>query len=125
MAPRRTASEIAKANQRSLARHGAHIELTYGITSPEYWALWRFQAGKCAICMRATGRTKRLAVDHNHNLGCGHDPKTGCPKCLRGLLCATCNKFIGWNRDDPEVGRRMTKYLLDPPWPRLRTHDTI
>jgi hypothetical protein len=31
-------------------------------------------------------------------------------------LCGTCNKFIGWNHDDPTVGDRMGRYLREPPF---------
>jgi hypothetical protein len=97
-------------------RHDSHVQRHYGITKEEYAQLLAFQAGKCAICCRATGRSKRLAVDHDHSCKEGHDPKVGCPKCVRGLLCSTCNKFIGWNHDDPRVGDRMGRYLREPPF---------
>lgn len=104
----------------SAASHASHILRHYGITAEQYAELYRFQAGKCAICCRATGRTKRLAVDHDHSCKEGHDPKVGCLKCVRGLLCSTCNKFIGWNHDDPRVGDRLARYLREPPFRELR-----
>jgi hypothetical protein len=106
----------AKKRQNSAASHASHIGRHYGITAEQYAELWRFQGGKCAICMRASGKTKRLAVDHDHNCTEGHDPRFGCLKCVRGLLCGTCNKFIGWNHDDPTVGDRMGRYLREPPF---------
>jgi hypothetical protein len=51
-----------------------------------------------------------LAVDHNHE-HCA----TGCPDCIRGLLCSTCNQFLGFGRDDPALFQRAVEYLLDPP----------
>ncbi len=32
-----------------------------------YWALYEFQGGKCYVCQVATGKKRRLAVDHEHN----------------------------------------------------------
>ncbi len=113
---RRTASE---------ASHGVHILGTYGITKEEYQALWAFQAGKCAICVKATGASRRLAVDHDHKCRQGHDPKTGCPECVRGLLCGKCNVFLGYIRDDASIGGRIGRYLLDPPFQQLRNRKRL
>lgn len=100
--------------------HGNHILVTYGITTEQYRALLAYQAGKCAICIKATGRSKRLAVDHDHSCRQGHDPKRGCPECVRGLLCSRCNGFLGWIRDDHTIGGRIGRYLDDPPFQQLR-----
>ena len=101
--------------------HGLHILTTYGITSEEYTALWQFQGGKCAICVKASGATRRLAVDHNHKCPTkSHDPKLGCPECVRGLLCGKCNVFLGYIRDDASIGGRIGRYLTEPPFQLLR-----
>ena len=62
---------------------------------------------KCAICGR-TGKTREIAVDHNH--------KTG---ETRGRLCLTCNKGIALFRDDPELMFTAANYLIYPPVIRL------
>jgi hypothetical protein len=92
----------------SLRSHGLAIEAKYGITAAQYEALYVFQGGRCAICQRATGRSKRLAVDHDH--------KTG---EVRGLLCSYCNQMVGQARDDPEMFQRAADYLLNPPFGRM------
>lgn len=114
-----TCQKIADRKARA-KRHENHIQTTYGITAAEYKQLLAFQAGKCAICCRATGRSKRLAVDHSHACQEGHEPKVGCRACVRGLLCSTCNEYIGRMHDDPRVGDRLAKYLRTPPWQSLR-----
>lgn len=86
------------------ASHGRWIEKTYGITSEEYQTLYEAQGGSCYICQRAKGLTKKLSVDHDH--------KTG---FVRGLLCTTCNKFLGHIRDEPNAGARVEQYLTIPP----------
>lgn len=61
----------------------------------------------CAICGPWTGRkgtTRALAVDHNHATG-----------EVRGLLCSTCNLFLGAIRDDPRAFDRARDYLVNPP----------
>ena len=98
----------------SEAAHGNRIENLYGITSEQYWALYEAQGGRCAICQRATGKSKRLAVDHDHRAGCGHDPKHGCPQCIRGACCTTCNVIL-LGRYNIDSLARAIHYLLDPP----------
>lgn len=77
--------------------HGRRLEQNFGITAEQYWAIYAAQGGKCFGCQRATGKTKRLAVDHDHTLALehGHNPDVGCPKCIRALLCGPCNVTIG------------------------------
>jgi hypothetical protein len=88
----------------------------YNITSEQYNLVKEAQGGKCAICQRATGATKALAVDHDHSC-CGHGGS--CGKCVRGLLCSTCNKLLGFARDDPAMFYRAINYLKEPPAKRV------
>ena len=73
---------------------------TYGLEAGAYDQLYIEQGGVCAICRRATGASKRLAVDHDHETG-----------RVRGLLCSVCNKLVGYFRDSPEAFRRGADYL--------------
>nr|WP_279494490.1 endonuclease VII domain-containing protein [Actinocrispum wychmicini] len=85
------------------------MQATYGITAEQYAALYTLQGGRCAICRRATGRGKRLAVDHNHATG-----------EVRGLLCKPCNRdVLGHLRDDVSAFERAIAYLTDPPALRM------
>ena len=52
-----------RANRRSTTQEQRWISV-YGITGDEYWRIYRYQLGVCAICQRATGARKRLSVDH-------------------------------------------------------------
>lgn len=99
-----------------LVAHARRVELGYGITGEQYWALYKAQGGRCALCQRATGKTKRLAVDHDHAKArevCGHDPKIGCPNCVRGLLCGPCNTGLVIHPVDTLL--RAVSYRYDPP----------
>jgi hypothetical protein len=108
--------------RKRVARSVKHVESTYELTDEEYQALYEFQGGRCYICRRANGTTKRLAVDHNHRLPCStvHGQTKGCKQCVRGLLCSLCNDTIAHLRDDPLAAARIIEYLGLPPWHRVR-----
>lgn len=88
--------------------------------------LYRVQGGRCAICKIATGRSKRLAVDHSHKCPVGgHDPKVGCQFCVRGLLCSTCNVYLGRIRESIDAYQRGIDYLKNPPWNKVRKDEGL
>lgn len=93
--------------------HASRLAANFELTPEQYWALYAMQGGKCFGCRRATGRTKRLAVDHDHECDRGHDPKKGCIYCVRCLLCGQCNQIIG--RLDVAALLRLIEVLTDPP----------
>ena len=57
------------------------------------------QGGGCAIC-GARPKVRRLNVDHEHLSG-----------AVRGLLCARCNRGLGWFADRPERLEGAALYL--------------
>lgn len=92
-----------------LRDHMRYVERTYPITEAQWRAIFRAQGGACAICKRPF-KSVLPAVDHNHLTG-----------EVRGLLCGgsfdakTCNRIIGFWKDDPRIFRRAADYLADPP----------
>lgn len=104
--PRCATCHRAKTAERKEVAHGQYVERVYGITAEEYGLLYEAQGRRCAICRRATGAVRRLAVDHDH--------KTG---KVRGLLCKPCNRYgLGmFARDNPEIFDRAADYLRNPP----------
>lgn len=102
---------------RALEAHDRRIEATKGITGAEYWAIYKAQGGRCALCRRAQGKSKRLALDHDHACQEGHDPRFACRKCARGLCCQNCNRNVLGRaaHDDPAFFLRGYNYLLSPP----------
>lgn len=87
-------------NAQKKRNHERMVARTYGLKPGEYERMYKEQGGVCAICRRATGATKRLAVDHDHNTG-----------LVRGLLCGPCNKLVGYFRNSPEAFDRAAAYL--------------
>jgi Recombination endonuclease VII len=100
--------------RRLQVRRDSHRHDRYGLTPEEYARLFEAQGRRCAICRRATGASKALAVDHDHT--CCPGP-TSCGRCVRGLLCGPCNSTMAHFRDDPELFRRAIRYLRE--WPAL------
>ena len=94
--------------RRRRAAHEKRVQKVYGLSDGDYDRLYAFQGGTCAICRRATGRTRKLSVDHDH--------KTG---YVRGLICRPCNDLLGHLRDDLEAVARLRLYLVAPPASQL------
>ena len=73
----------------------------YGIDLDDYNAMFKKQRGRCTICNRHQSEfSRRLNVDHDH--------KTG---KVRSLLCARCNKALGYVNDDISWFEKALKYL--------------
>lgn len=103
----RCTTHAREARKRSrLKSHATRIEKIYGITGEQYWALYEAQGGRCAICRWASGKVKRLAVDHDHGTG-----------RVLGLLCGRCNVNRGFYGNESLV--RWIEYNLDPPAPKI------
>jgi Recombination endonuclease VII len=122
-----TTHHRARKKTSRMRAHALHCESTYDLSGEQYWAMYEAQGGRCAGCGVATGKTKRLAVDHDHTICDDHAPNQGCPRCIRGLLCGPCNVAVG--RYDIAKLARLIKYLSDPPalkgQKRVRTDDVV
>ena len=84
--------------------HRRRVKSQYGLAEGQYEALYEAQGGRCYICARATGASRRLSVDHDHRSG-----------FVRGLLCRPCNSMLGHARDDLVFFQRAMSYLRHPP----------
>lgn len=80
---------------------------SHGLTKEFYDKLSESQGGRCAIC----GTTpSKLVIDHDH--ACCPKEKS-CGKCVRKLLCPTCNSGLGFYKDSPELLIKAAEYLKD------------
>jgi hypothetical protein len=50
-------------------------------------------------------------VDHQHS--CCPGKSNSCGRCVRGLLCISCNSAIGMFDENVEVLRRAAAYVAD------------
>jgi len=77
------------------------LQKNFGITSLEYNLMLADQNHSCYICHIHEDKLDRsLAVDHDHSTG-----------KVRGLLCGTCNRFLGQINDDVHTAERLVEYL--------------
>lgn len=86
------------------------LKIKYGLTEEDYFDLLFLQDEKCAIC----GTTEPgygnyiFSVDHNHKCCIGDFT---CGRCIRGLLCTSCNLGLSKFKDDIEILRSAIRYL--------------
>lgn len=88
-----------------------HLRHKFGIDDALYDKILKAQGDVCAICREKCKTGQRLGVDHNH--------KTG---GIRGLLCSTCNRGIGYLQESPDILLAAVEYLKRLPWkkPKLK-----
>ena len=79
-----------------------------GVDAQRYQEMLREQNGVCAICHqpetspdKASGKTKDLAIDHDHATG-----------AIRALLCSNCNRGLGLFNDSVELLAKAREYVL-------------
>lgn len=106
--PRCASHDLQKRRTGKKDAHGKRVQRVYGLQDGQYEELYVFQGQRCAICLRATGASRMLSVDHDH--------KTG---LVRGLACRPCNDLLGHIRDDPATAMRIVEYLNAPPAHRM------
>lgn len=80
----------------------------YNITQDDYNAMLERQNHVCAICKGVNANGYSLYVDHDHSCCPG---EKSCGKCVRGLLCMTCNFGIGNFKDSPALIDSAREYL--------------
>ena len=107
--------EVAVRREGKQKAHDRAIE-SEDFTAADYWQLYEMQDGHCAVhTCRAQGKSKFLAVEHDHKCEMGHDPSRWCRVCVRGLTCSMHNEWIGRAGDDPEIFDSLASYLRNPP----------
>lgn len=104
--PRCTTCHRQRRKDVSEARRLAYVAKQYNLTPERYKALTERYGGQCWQCRKRKGRQ----VDHDHKCCAG---KTSCGRCVRGLLCGPCNKFLGLIGDSISILLNGVDYLKE------------
>lgn len=87
----------------------------YGLTEATFAQLLEIQNNACAMCHEPLEEGQRRHIDHDH--ACCAGKRRSCGKCVRGVLCHTCNIALGHIERRQALAR---SYLADPPGDLLR-----
>jgi hypothetical protein len=105
----RKCNDCQRRTRKASSRLG-RVRRTYGLSEEDYWALYKAQGGRCAICKQS--RQGNLDVDHDHALEREYGPR----RAVRGLVCARCNRWaIPGVAGDWSIALALAEYLRRPP----------
>lgn len=93
-----------------------YLVRNYNMTIDEFEDRVNAQGGKCAACKIVSPRT--LHVDHDHL--CCPELKS-CGKCVRGIICSSCNQTLGFMKDSRRSIERLSEYLRS--WDEFKTYE--
>jgi hypothetical protein len=83
-----------------------HLKREYGLDPSQVLQMLERQNGRCAICaleMTPPGSAPTsMCVDHSHETN-----------RVRQLLCSSCNKLLGFAKDDPVTLHAAIRYLRE------------
>ncbi|ABE67698.1 hypothetical protein Wildcat_93 [Mycobacterium phage Wildcat] len=79
----------------------------YRLTPQQFSAMYETQAGRCAICIEPI-EIETCCIDHDHKCCPGN---RSCGRCVRGLLCKSCNHGLGDFREDELIMNRAIAYV--------------
>ena len=88
----------------------AYRLVRYGLTREQFDRLLEVEEYACAMCHTTFEEDQPIFIDHDH--ACCPDGKSSCGKCVRGLLCLSCNTTFGLIERKYELARA---YLDSPP----------
>ena len=85
-----------------------NLKKKFGMTLDDFNKILNNQFGGCAICGDVSPAPVRS--DQRHGFVVDHCHETG---VVRAILCQSCNKAIGFLREDPTIAQRTADYLLN------------
>ena len=82
----------------------------YGVTEEDIHTMWLFQGGRCDVCK---DRIDEIKCHIDHDTSCCPQARNSksCGKCVRALLCGTCNQGLGNFKDSIYSLEEAIKYL--------------
>lgn len=90
----------------------AHQKKRHGLSEEKYNEILLIQNFSCAICKNPFIAGEPPRIDHDH-LCC--ESAYSCGKCVRGLLCISCNWGLGSFKDSETNLANAAEYLVNPP----------
>lgn len=84
----------------------------YGLTKEDLFYMWLHQGGRCDICKDLI-EIDACHVDHDNSCCSKEQTKQrrSCGKCIRSLLCSSCNQGLGNFKDSQFRLKEAVKYL--------------
>lgn len=82
-------------------RRRRRLKNKYGMSLPEWNAMFAAQGHKCAVCQSNSPRATNWHTDHCHETG-----------TVRGIVCRPCNLLIGLAGDNPVTLAAASEYLM-------------
>jgi len=85
----------------------------YKITNKQYNQLLLDQNNSCKTCkieFNSTSKYTKPHIDHDHECCEG---SMSCGKCVRGILCGSCNVLFGRVNDNIQTLQNMINYLKE------------
>lgn len=107
LAKQKIYNKTHKEKHKRIARK-SHLKNTFNMTLEGFSKLFAKQHKCCAGCGSKHHRGNGWNIDHDHACCPG---KKSCGKCIRGILCAQCNKALGMLRDNVKTLLRLARYL--------------
>ena len=102
-------ASILKFDQSTKGRIGQrkyNLKKKYDITAKDFDNMFTRQNGKCLGCQKTI--TRNVVKNENNHACVDHNHETG---KVRGLLCDSCNRGLGYLKEDKATLRRLMAYL--------------
>ena len=84
------------------------LRRTFNKTSVAWDAMFELQGRRCLLCGDSDPGTNGWQTDHDH--ACCPGTKS-CGRCVRGILCWSCNTGLGHFKDGVELLRRAADFI--------------
>lgn len=86
-----------------------HLRQRFKLSIEKRNKLIQEQNGRCKICGTSDPGKRGWQIDHDHE--CCPTRKKTCGKCIRGILCISCNKGLGDFKDSSNLLKAAALYL--------------
>jgi hypothetical protein len=103
----RKSTEKSRSLESKKSKKHRHLKNKYGISLEQYQQMYNQQLGSCLIC-KTPLLFQNLEGEHSKTANVDHCHTTG---KVRGLLCNSCNRGLGFFQDNSALLRHAAEYL--------------